>query len=38
MLPPFTRSMFQSRLAEKASTFLPLIDSPELLMFNRCTS
>jgi len=23
---------------EKASTFFPLIDSPELLMFSRCTS
>ena len=38
MLPPFTRSMFQSRLEEKASTFLPLIESPVLLRFSRCTS
>jgi Flp pilus assembly protein TadG len=38
MLPPFTRSMFQSRLEENASTFLPLIDKPALFMFSRCTS
>ena len=38
MLPPFTRSMFQSRLAENASTFLPLIDNPALFRFSRCTS
>ena len=38
MLPPFTRSMFQSRLDENASTFLPLIDRPEFVRFSRWTS
>ncbi len=38
MLPPFTRSMFQSRLEENASTFLPLIDKPEFVRFSRWTS
>jgi Flp pilus assembly protein TadG len=35
MLAPLTRSMFQFRPAEKASTFLPLIERPALLRFSR---
>ena len=35
MLPPFTRSMFQSRLDENASTFLPLIDKPGVVQVQQ---
>lgn len=35
MLPPLTRSMFQSRLDAKASTFLPLTDNAELVRCSR---
>ncbi|SKT83091.1 Uncharacterised protein [Mycobacteroides abscessus subsp. abscessus] len=37
-LAPLTRSIFQFRPAEKASTFLPLMDRPALFRFSRCTS